>query len=398
MTDRLRVLVLGYIVRGPFGGMAWHHLQYVMGLRDLGHDVFFLEDSDDYWSCFDPSTGELGTDPGYGLRFAASTFDRVGLGERWAYHDAHAGRWCGPAAADALELCRTADVLLNVSGVNPLRPWLLEIPVRALIDTDPVFSQVRHLTDPAARATAARHTAFLTFGANIGSPGCTIPDDGFAWRPTRQPVVLEAWPVTPGPADGPFTTVMQWDSYPKREYQGRQFGMKSASFGPYFDLPRQTGRPFSLAVGSPTAPRDRLRDAGWQVLDPLDAAADPWAYQAFIRRSRAEFTVAKHGYAVTLSGWFSERTAAYLASGRPAVVQDTGFGDWMPMGDGVLAFEDLGGAIASIASIEADYDRHCRAARELAAEFFDARRVLAQLLEAAGAAPAKPTRAEVVSA
>lgn len=392
MTDPLRILVLGYIVRGPLGGLAWHHLQYAMGLRDLGHDVWFLEDSDDYPACYEPSTCEFSTDPGYGLRFTAATFDRVGLGDRWAYHDAHTDTWHGPAGGRALELCDSADLLLNVSGVNPLRPWLAGVPVRVLIDTDPVFTQIRHRTDPAARAAAAGHTAFFTFGENFGRPGCSIPDDGFPWRPTRQPVVLDAWPVTAPPAGGSFTTVMQWDSYPPREHDGRRFGMKSLSFEPYFDLPERTGERLELAVGSPTAPRDRLRAAGWDVVDPLAVTRDPWTYQDFIRRSLAEFTVAKHGYVVSRSGWFSERTAAYLASGRPAVVQDTGFTDWLPAGEGLFAFTNPDEAVAALWVIAAAPHLHAQAARELAAAYFDAADVLTRLLaEAATPAPVPTT-------
>jgi hypothetical protein len=385
--ERLRVLVLGYVVRGPLGGLAWHHLQYVLGLAELGHDVTFLEDSDDYESCYDPARDEVGNDPAYGLGFAAAAFGRLGLVDRWAYYDAHTGRWLGPAAGRVREACAGADLLLNVSGVNPLRPWLLDVPARVLVDTDPAFTQVRHLTDPAAAAAARRHTAFFSFGENIGRPGCTVPDDGLPWRPTRQPVALGAWPVTPGPADGPFTTVMQWDSYRAREYGGRRYGLKSDSFAPYLDLPRRSGANFELAVGSPTAPQQRLRENGWRVLDPRGPTRDPWAYQDYLRRSRAEFGVAKHGYVASRSGWFSERSAAYLASGRPVVVQDTGYTDWLRADAGVLAFGGPEEAREAVAEVGRAYARHCRAAREVAEAYFDARRVLPSLLERALAGP-----------
>jgi hypothetical protein len=382
--ERLRIVVLGYIVRGPLGGLAWHHLQYVMGLARLGHDVYFAEDSDDFESCcYDPSRDVVDADPTYGLAFAEGAFRRVGLGERWAYHDAHTGRWHGPAAEYIREWSRGADLLLNLSGVNPLRDWWMNVPARALIDTDPAFTQIRHLTDPAARAAAARHTAFFTFAENVGRPGCTVPDDGFPWQPTRQPVVLDAWPVTPGPASGPFTTVMQWDSYAAREYGGRRYGMKSESFGPYLDLPGRVGAEFELAPGGDTAPRELLRARGWRIGDPIAITRDPWTYQDYLRGSRGEFTVAKHGYVVSGSGWFSERSAVYLASGRPVVVLDTGFTDWLPTGQGVLPFRTPEEAVAAVESVNRHYSDHCRAARALAAECFDARKVLPVLLEKA---------------
>ncbi|MHB1561440.1 MAG: glycosyltransferase family protein, partial [Isosphaeraceae bacterium] len=166
-SGRSRIVVLGYIIRGPFGGMAWHHMQYVAGLARLGHDVMFIEDSDDYASCYDPERQGWGIDPSYGLRFADDALGRLGLGDRWAYFDAHTGRWLGPGSGNVRDFCASAELLINVSGVNPLRPWLVEIPRRALIDTDPAFTQIRHLTDPSARRMAELHTAFFTFGEAI---------------------------------------------------------------------------------------------------------------------------------------------------------------------------------------------------------------------------------------
>ncbi len=379
----LRIVVLGYIVRGPLGGLAWHHLQYVLGLALLGHDVWFVEDSDDYPSCYDPKRSVVDTDPTYGLAFAAAAFERLNLADRWAYHDAHGRGWLGPASTSILNVCASADLLLNLSGVNPLRSWLTSIPARALVDTDPVFTQVRHLVNPVARQTASQHTAFLSFGENLETGRSTIPDDGFPWRTTRQPVVLEAWPVTPGRSDGKYTTVMQWDSYPARDYAGVRYGMKSESFDPYRELPRDSGRVFELALGGTTAPRVSLRQAGWTLRNPLGPTRDPWTYQRYIRRSKAEFSVAKQGYVVSRSGWFSERSAGYLASGRPVLVQETGFSDWLPTGRGVVRFQTPDEALAGVESIDSQYAMHCDAARALAAEYFDSRMVLPALIERA---------------
>ena len=385
-TQRLRVVVLGYIVRGPVGGMAWHHLNYVLGLHRLGHDVLFIEDSDDSgWSCYNPSTGETGPDPSYGLDFAREAFGRLGLAAHWAYWDQNTGRWLGARAGDAEAWCRTADLLVSVSGINPLRPWTRAIPRRVFIDTDPVFTQIRHLTDAGARARALAHNLFFTFGENFGLPGCTMPDDGLPWVATRQPVVLDAWTALPPPArgDAAFTTVMQWDSYPSREYGGRTFGMKSRSFVEYADLPRLAPVPLELALGGGGAPRAELRVQGWRLSDPLVVARSPWDYQDYIRGSRGEFGVAKHGYASTACGWFSERTACYLASGRPAVVMDTGFSRWLAAGEGVVAFRSPVEALAGIEAIVRDPRRHETAAREIAATYFDSDVVLARLIDAA---------------
>lgn len=379
----MRVLVLGYVVRGPLAGHTWHHLQYVMGLAQQGHDVYFLEDSDDFESCYDPATHAVTADPTVGLAFARGIFERAGMKDRWAYHDAHTGRWHGPAAGKVAELCRTAEVCLNVSGVNPLREWTMQVPVRVLVDTDPAFTQIRNLSDPQALQAALRHNAFFSFGANIGDSDCTIPDDGVPWQPTRQPIVLDAWPVTPGPPGGNFSTMMQWESYPAPHYGGRTYGMKSLSFQDYLDMPGKTGARLEVAVGGASAPREELRRNGWIVRDPMQPSRDPWIYRRFLQEAKAEFTVAKHAYVVTASGWFSDRSAEYLACGRPVVTQETGFSRWLPTGTGVLAFASPQEAVIAIERVGADYERHCRAAREVAAEHFDARQVLPSLLERA---------------
>lgn len=383
MLSALRVLVLGYIVRGALAGHALHHLQYVLGLEQLGHDVYFLEDSDDFESCYDPTTHEITTDPTVGLAFANNVFARAGLPERWAYYDAHTQAWHGPAGRVARELCRTADICLNVSGVNPLREWMMNIPLRVLIDTDPAFTQVRHLTDPLALQSARRHNAFLTFGENIGITGCSIPDDGFPWQPTRQPIVLDAWPITRGRPDGNFSTMMQWESYPALHFEGRTYGMKSLSFPPYVDLPARVNERMEVAMGGGSAPRERLAGSGWIVSDPMAPSRDPWTYREFIARSKAEFSVAKQGYVLAGSGWFSDRSAEYLASGRPVVTEETGFSRWLETGRGLFAFRSPAEAVAAIARVAGEYDAHCRAAREIAEEYFDARKVLASLLERA---------------
>ena len=384
---KLRVLVLGYLVRGPLGGLAWHHLQYVLGLHRLGHDVYFIEDSSDLPACYNPDKYITDEDPGYGIAFSSAAFERLGLQERWAYYDAHTGQWLGPCADRAVSPCQSADILLNVSGVNPLRPWTREVPVRALVDTDPVFTQVRHLTDPSARELAEQHTHFLTFGENFGQPDCGIPDDGFPWQPTRQPVVLDAWQVTPGIPGGRFTTVMQWDSYERREYRGKRYGMKAESFAPVMELPGRVEAVFELAIGSANAPRDTLREHGWQLRDPLEVTRDPWTYQRYIQESSAEFSVSKQGYVISNSGWFSERSACYLASGRPVVVEDTGFGNAIEVGRGILSFRDAKDAVDAVESVVADYDVHCKQARGLVQEYFDSARVLGRLLDRLQAAP-----------
>ena len=361
--------------------MAWHHLQYVLGFLLLGHEVTFIEDSGDFASCYDPELRGMTTDPSYGLRFATQAFDRLHLPQTWAYYDEHRDEWLGPGASTARERCQTADIVMNVSGVNPIREWTSIPPIRVLIDTDPGFTQVRHLTDAGRLGDAARHSAFASFGERIGEDGCTIPNDGIAWIPTRQPITPDAWRVAEIPTAARFTTVMSWEAYPDLEFRGRRFGTKSSSFEPYIDLPQVASVPLELAVGGASAPRTRLRAAGWHVTDPASVARDPWIYQRYIRGSAGEFTVAKEAYVTTASGWFSERSAAYLASGRAVVTQDTAFSEILPTGLGLLAFSTRDEALAGLEDVASNPQRHGSAARELAREYFDSSRVLTHLLD-----------------
>jgi hypothetical protein len=387
-TPRLRIIVLGYVIRGPLGGMVWSNLQYLIGLADLGHDVWFVEDSDNYPSCYDPARGYTDTDPTYGLRFASEVFSGIGFADRWAYYDAHFGRWHGPRAADIVRICREADLVLNLACVNPLRDWTAGIPVRVYLDEDPAFNQIRHLTDPAAMERASQHTVFFTFGENIASGAARLPRDGFHWRATRQPVVLNAVKTTPGRDTGKFSTVMQWQSYKAVEYDGLHYGMKAESFASLEDLPAMTGPVFDLAVGG-SAPRDLLRRKGWGIRDSLEISRDPWMYENFIRDSKAEFGIAKQGYVTSRCGWFSERSVCYLASGRPVVAQETGFSRWLKVEGGLVPFNSVEEAAAGVREIERRYSFHCRLARQIAEEYFDSRKVLVSLIdEALNAKPA----------
>jgi hypothetical protein len=361
--------------------MIWSDLQYLMGLSLLGHDVYYLEDSDNYPSCYNPVKDKLDIDPTYGLEVAKRAFEWARLGSRWAYYDQHTSQWFGPCAGQVLEICKTADCLLNLAGINPLRPWVREIPKRVFIDKDPVFTQVRHLTNPARKSLALQHTTFLSLGEHIGLDRCAIPKDGLPWRPTRHPIVLQSIPVTLGVADGKFTTVMLWDSYPPCQHNGVSYGMKSDSFGPYMTVPRKVADTFELAIGSPTVPREKLRRNGWSLHDPIEVTHDLDSYLKYIRASKAEFSIAKHGYVLARTGWFSERSATYLSSGRPVVIQETGFSDWMETGAGVIPFSTPEEAVAGIKEINRQYKFHCRAAREVAEEYFDARKLLIQLIE-----------------
>ena len=376
----MRIVILGYIVRGPLGGASWHFLQYIMGFKKLGHEVLFLEDSDNYPSCYNPDTYQTTTDPTYGLTFITNLFKKNDLENNWAYYDEHTNQWFGLHQKSVFEFCKNADVVLSIANMNPLRDWWMKIPVRILLDTDPAFTQMRHLEEDWSRKVAEHHTHFFSFGENFGKADCKMPDDGFSWKPTRQPVVTDLWKVAPPMPGARWTTVMLWDSYKVRLYNGLTFGMKSASFDDYFQLPEMSNDTFELAVGNTTAPRDRLAKAKWQISDSSTVAVTPESFQQYIKNSKGEWSIAKQGYVVSNSGWFSERSAGYLATGRPVIVQDTGFSEVIETGKGLFAFSSLAESLAAIEEVNLDYPKHCRYAREVVEEYFDSNKVLTNIV------------------
>ncbi len=379
----MRIVVMGYIIRGPLGGMCWHYLQYLLGFRQLGHEVLFLEDSDNYPSCYDPVIDDTTNDPSYGILFITNLFKKFDLQHNWAYYDEHSNQWFGLTAKNVESFCKSADLVLNISNVSPLRDWWIHIPQRILLDTDPAFTQVRNLEEPGYRNRTEAHTHFFSFGENFGKKDCLIPDDGFNWKPTRQPVVMNAWSIALPKLDGKWTNVMQWDSYKERNFKGICFGMKSASFKDFFNLPGMVDESFELAVGSRTAPLKELEKAGWKLTNPLAITETTESYQRYIAESKGEFSVAKHGYVVSRSGWFSERSAGYLASGRPVITQNTGFDTIIETGKGLFSFNSVPEIKSAIKEINVNYPEHCRYARELAEEYFNSDKVLSKLLNMA---------------
>ena len=250
-----------------------------------------------------------------------------------------------------------------------------------------MFTQVKHLRDKTKRDNAALHNRFYTYASNWGRPTCSVPDDGINWQPTVPPVVMDQWSVeeddaAPWPSN--YTTVMQWRSYPPAQWQGMEYHSKDYSFPAYFDLPMQTRAGLEIALkGGDTETRERLKNAGWVLRQPLPVSLELPAFTNYLSRSRGEFALAKHGYVASGSGWFSERSACYLAAGRPVIVQDTGFSEWLPTDSAIGAFTTPQQALDQLERIESDYPRYHSEAREIASEYFDSDRVLGRLIESA---------------
>ncbi|HZD56578.1 MAG TPA: aminoglycoside phosphotransferase family protein [Anaerolineales bacterium] len=407
MYSTLRIIVTGLITQHPhLGGITWHHLQYLLGLKRLGHDVYYFEDSGEFPYNLDGGASGvdwIARDCSYNVGYLARIMARFGFEDRWAYHFPLKSRWYGLSAKRRQALIQSADLLINVSGSLEYPLNYRCIPHLLYIDTDPVITQLKIALGNAEFAERVKaHDTHFSFGETL-SEG--VPATRYRWRPTRQPVVLSEWrPATP-PGES-FTTVMNWTSYEPLVYAGRTYGQKDVEFKRFLGLPRQLAPGVMEVALSRTqylkwlgdedasageigefsdsrmgrTPFDLVTHAGWRVVDAIEACGDLDTYRHYIESSKAEWSVAKNAYVVGQPGWFSERSACYLAAGRPVVVQDTGFSAVLPVGEGILSFKNLPQAVAGIQEVQADYLRHAQAARALAEAYFDSDKVLTALI------------------
>jgi hypothetical protein len=381
--SRLTILCAGMMAADVHhGGAAWAVLQYLLGFRALGHQVY----------CVEPIArhklrprGEDLIRTGAGLRFQR-------LMAAFGFRDSAALLLEGTTETVGLDyealrdVARAADVLVNISGLLTDTALLEPIRRRLYLDLDPGFNQIWHSAEGIDRHLDA-HTHFATVGLCVGEAGCRVPTCGKYWMKTYPPVVLSAWPTAQVQTRQAFTTVANWRSYGPLYYEGMFLGQKAHSLRPLIDLPKRAAARFDIALAIDPAEPDlaALKDNAWNLIDPGRAAGTPGCYRGFVSSSLAEFGIAKSGYVTTRSGWFSDRSACYLASGRPVLAQDTGFAAALPTGEGLLRFESDTDALAGIDAIQTDYRRHRRAARDIAEQYFDSRRVLTRLLEHVGA-------------
>ena len=378
----LRILVSGRIGSTPYqGGATWAVLQYLLGLRSIGHDVWFVEQlaAEDVVPFVPHRAGSVNA------AYCAEVLTRHGFGGRWSL----LGPTCDRSAGlDRAALGRTDwDVHVNLSGCLRLPELTSRVPVRIYVDLDPGFTQIWHDVDGHDLGFDG-HTFFATVGAGVGTPTCTVPVGATTWHHLLPPVFLDAWATDTPPSLAAMTTVGNWRSYGSVTWQGEYLGQRAHSFRSFAGLPGMTAVPLAPALAIDAAEvKDLalLRRCGWDLLDPSDVASTPDDYRTFVRASSGELSIAKSGYVRCRSGWFSDRSACYLAAGRPVVAQDTGFGTALPVGDGLLAFTTPEEAADALDRVAADPAHHAAAARALAIDHLDARVVLDDLLVSAGA-------------
>ena len=391
-----RLIVLGIVGRTPFAGVAWQALHYLEGFRRLGYEVYYVEETGD-WP-YDPEQNTTTDDCRYTVNYIARLMAWCDLAHRWAYRAGVQGRpTFGLSESQLSTLFEGADVLVNLCGATVLRDEHLRVPARIYLETDPVVAQIQVVQGHQFRIDLlSAHTHHFTYGENVGTPDCGVPPTHFRYRPTRQPVVLDWWTSAVSepqggdlepPVAGRFTTIASWQqSGNDVEWNGdTYFWSKHREFLKFIDLPRYTRRPLELALacGDPEAIR-LLSSHGWSIVDAIPLSKDILPYRDYILGSGGEFTVAKDQNIRLRSGWFSDRSGCYLAAGRPVVTQETGFSKFLPTGEGLFGFTTIDQILAALEDICTDYRRHCRAARAIAEEYFDAAKVLDRLLLDAG--------------
>jgi hypothetical protein len=386
MLAKRTILLSGMIAADPGqGGATWAVLQYLLGFKRLGHDVYFVEPVPE--ASVRPAGASLAQSDN------AAYFRRVtadfGLEQTSALVLVNTEQTVGLPYRELREIARRTDVLINISGMLTDTAVTEQIPVRVYLDLDPGFNQLWQAAQGIDRGFAG-HTHFVTIGLDIGQPDCCLPTCGLTWIPTLQPVVLAHWPVAEHITYDALTTIGNWRGYGSIEHQGIFYGQKAHSLRQFITLPTRTKEQFLLALAiHPEEGKDlaALAGNGWRLLDPARVASTPAGYQRFIQGSKAEFGIAKSGYVAARCGWFSDRSICYLASGRPVIAQDTGFGRFLPTGTGLFSFATSEDVLAAIEALQRDYVRHARAARAVAEEHFDSDRVLARLLNRIGATP-----------
>jgi hypothetical protein len=370
------------MVRYPLGGMLSWALQYVLGLHRLGHEVFIVEKAHYEGACFDPVRGVMTDDGSPGMRIVRELLGRFGLEDRLCFVDYH-GTAHGISAARLDELFRTADVFID-GGTHG--SWLGEAEAcgrTVLIDGEPGFTQMKWAALSDAGQSLPHYDHHYSNGLLLGSEECSAPTAGRVWRPVVNPVAVDLFTMPAADEGAPFTTVMNWQSHSEIEYDGRRYGQKDIEFAKFVELPRRTSADLEVAVAG-KCPRDELERNGWRLRSAHAVTESFDSYRRYIADSAGEFSVCKNVFVATRTGWFSDRSAAYLAAGRPVVLQDTGFSEVLPTGCGLFGVASASEAAAAIDEIRRDPRRHGAGAVEIAREYLDATRVMGRLLSEVG--------------
>lgn len=381
---------MGFMGSCPIAGVIWQHVHYVVGLQQLGHEVYYVEDSARF--PYNPETFDTSEDYSYAAKLLGRLAGEFDFKNRWGF----CARYLedNPTAGISLgkirELYREADAILNICGAQEFNDDLLTSDRIIYVESDPGVEQIK--IDNGVKSTVdyiGRHHSLFTFGENVGTRKFPVPLHGFKWKPTRQPVVTDLWKTTRAPSRAAvFTSIANWSTSGLKDitWRGEKYlWSKSREFLRFVAAPKRAGETFELATDIKDQKiHDKFIQNGWHLTLPHNMSADYWLYRDYVQRSKGEFTVAKDQYIRLNTGWFSDRSGCYLAAGRPVITQETGFSEYYGGKAGLFAFESLGDIAAAVREINSDYAKHSKAARQIAREFFEAKAILKSLLDRAG--------------
>ncbi|MGH7870889.1 MAG: glycosyltransferase [Candidatus Binatia bacterium] len=380
-----RIIVAGSIESHPLAGAGntWAFLQYVLGFRRLGFETYYVEQLSPQ-DCIDDNENRTNFRASANVRHFRALMENFNLLEQASLLDSSGTGHVGLSRAEVETLARDVDLLVNISGRLNFVSIVGAVRRRMYLDMDPGYTQIwqeQYGVDMNLRG----HDVYVTIGLNLGKPDCPLPTCGIRWEKTLPPVVLEEWQTTLPPGKN-YSTIADWRGFEPVQWRGVWYGQKADEFKRIIKLPHRVAVPLELCLFIHPDESDRvaLETQGWRLVSPAVHAATTDAYRDYVIGSRGEFTAVKQGYAAGRTGWFSDRSACYLAAGRPVVMQDTGLGAYLPTGSGLLTFKDIDGAAAALDQVETAYAKHSAAAASFAREFLDSDRVLSRLMELAG--------------
>jgi hypothetical protein len=381
----MRVILGTYAFRFPLGGNLSWTIQWAVGLQRLGHQVILAEKSEHPDDCFDPVGMRMTGDCTAALASVAGLLDRYGLSGRWCFVD-QTQTYHGRSQSAIEQAFSQADLFIDLGTHGA---WMQEAALGScttvLVDGEPGYTQMRRALKAEHGEQLPEYDHYFSNGALLGTSEYLGPTNGIVWGAVFNPVVIDLMPLRPPNGGGRFTTVMQWQAHRPLTYDGTTWRQKDVEFTKFIDLPRRAGEPIELAVGGPEVPWDLIHEAGWSTRDAVDTTRSYDKYLEYVADSAGEFSVCKQGYVSLRTGWFSDRSAAYLGSGRPVIMQDTGFAARLPCGEGLFAVTTVEEAADAIAEIRADYELHSAAAKRIAREHLEAGVVLPRFLDEIGA-------------
>jgi hypothetical protein len=378
-----RIVLAGYMFRYPLGGMLSNTLQYLFGLVKLGHDVYFVEQSEYETACYDPGQNRMANDCRYGIEHVSALLSRFGLTDRWCFRDFD-GNYFGLSKKQVEELFETADLFIDYGAHGSWNEAAHETPLTVLIDGEPGTTQMKMCLKTEQGQALPDYDFYYTVGQNVGEENCTVPEAGKTWRKIFHPVDTEQFSHVQENPRGAYSTVMNWKSRENLEFRGTVYGHKDVEFDKFLVLPNKAPVPFEIAVAGTNIPESELVKNHWNIRNAHQITLTYDSFIDFIAESRGEFSVCKNTFVATNSGWFSDRSAAYLACGKPVVVQDTGFGAPLPVGQGLFAVRTVDEAVEAIAEIESDYTHHSKCARAIACDCLDSQKVIRKFIRELG--------------